>query len=79
MVWLFGCIVGKLCFSDSVNYLVIGVCVKKSFKKMPVKSVAKRQRGESSKTKDAGPNLNVFVSVAAKEQYNNFHKNRACI
>ncbi|GMN23243.1 hypothetical protein TIFTF001_040427 [Ficus carica] len=46
---------------------------------MPVKSAAKRQSGESSKTKDVGPSVNVFVSVAAEEQYNNFNKNRACI
>ena len=46
---------------------------------MPVKSTAKRQRGEGSKTKDAGPSLNVFVSVAAEEQFNNYNKNRACI
>ena len=46
---------------------------------MPVKSIVKRQRGKSSKTKDTGPSLNVFVPVVAGEQYNNFNKNRACI
>ncbi|GMN48394.1 hypothetical protein TIFTF001_017565 [Ficus carica] len=46
---------------------------------MPMKSTAKRQRGVSSKTKDVKSSLNVFVSVAVEEQYNNYNKNRACI
>ena len=54
--------------------MVIGV-----LSKMLVKSVAKRQRVESSRIRDNGPSLNVFVSRVEDEQYNNYNKNRACI
>ena len=58
MVWLFGCIVGKLCF------LISGAsCLEMLKKKILVKSIAKRQRGESSKTKDAGPSLRHLVGL----------------
>ena len=61
---------GKLSFLIvGASYLVLGLFGNWRLckKKMPVKCVAKRQRGESFITKETGPSLNVFVSVVVEE------------